>query len=249
MLSSNSLSLVILSFLLIAPIKKVTAQEIHSIHCWTACPSGVNQSNDVIFREIYTLSSNDETKLADWVAYVVRVENFDSGGKTARVWAADPWLGDAETLEPDDYKGANAALGTDRGHQAPLASFRSTKYWSYTNYLSNITPQDSDLNQGPWLQLENQERAWARDGFEVYVLTGPIHGKLFSRLPAADEEHSVPEGYWKSITLIRSGQKEGERNYLMPQSADRKSNYADWISSVERIESVTGLDLYPERDN
>ena len=33
------------------------------------------------------------------------------------------------TLEPADYRVANAALQTDRGHQAPLASFTGTDHW------------------------------------------------------------------------------------------------------------------------
>ena len=37
---------------------------------------------------------------------------------------ADPLLEDPETLEPADYKDANRVLKTNRGHQAPLASFK-----------------------------------------------------------------------------------------------------------------------------
>ena len=59
---------------------------------------------------------------------------------------------------PDDYTGANAALGTDRGHQAPLASFAGTDHWRDTNVLSNITPQASALSQGPWARLETRVR-------------------------------------------------------------------------------------------
>ena len=113
-------------------------------------------------RSIYVLSSNDTTKLADWVAYRVTEETI--GATAARKWKADPALADAETLEPDDYRDANAAHGTHRGHQAPLASFTSTADWETRNYLSNITPQKSDLNQGPWKGLENAVRDFANGG-------------------------------------------------------------------------------------
>lgn len=97
------------------------AQEIHSAHCLYGCPSGSPATNDLIVREIYVISSNDDTKFADWAAYVVTAETISRS--QTRTWKADPSLDDVETLEPDDYKGANAALKTDRGHQVPLASF------------------------------------------------------------------------------------------------------------------------------
>ena len=98
----------------------------------------VTHTNDLIIRDIYILSSNDDTKFADWVAYKITADTISSTKR--RTWRADPYLDDNERLEPDDYKDAHATIHTDRGHQAPLASFTGTEHWSDTNYLSNITP-------------------------------------------------------------------------------------------------------------
>ena len=119
-------------------------------------------------------SSAPTTRFADWVAY--RITKRSIGPTAARVWKPDPWLADNETLEPEDYRGAFAALKTDRGHQAPLASFTSTPTWEATNYLSNITPQKSALNRGAWVKLESSVRSLARspDTDAVYVMTGPL---------------------------------------------------------------------------
>ena len=46
----------------------------------------------------------------------------------------------------------------DRGHQAPLATFKG-KNWQETNYTTNITPQKPQLNRGVWLDLERYERS------------------------------------------------------------------------------------------
>ena len=43
--------------------------------------------------------------------------------------ATDKFLDDNETLEPSDYKKANADIKVDRGHMAPLASFANTIFW------------------------------------------------------------------------------------------------------------------------
>lgn len=117
-------------------------------HTLYGVPHGTPDSNKLIVRPIYVISNNSKTKFADWVAYRLDCDSASGDVKTRRQWKPDPALEDTDTLEPDDYKGAHATLHTDRGHQAPLASFKGTKCWHQTNYLSNITPQSSDLNQG-----------------------------------------------------------------------------------------------------
>ena len=56
-----------------------------------------------------------------------------------------------------------------------------------TNYLSNITPQRSPLNQGPWRILEDRIRDVTADYDAVYVLTGPLYERTMPALPGADD--------------------------------------------------------------
>ncbi len=58
--------------------------EVHTFHCLNGCPVGAPATNDLVVREIYTLSSNDLTKLADWVAYRVTRESI--GQSRDRDW-------------------------------------------------------------------------------------------------------------------------------------------------------------------
>ena len=192
----------------------VAAQEIHADLCLHGCPSGSPITNDIVIRDIYILSSNDATKFADWVAY--RVTREAIGRSESRNWKSDPWLADNETLEPPDYTGANAALGTDRGHQAPLASFTSTDSWRTTNYLSNITPQESALNQGVWVDLETAVRTLAerQASNAVYVITGPLYERQMPALPQADEDHRVPSGYWKIIATETANGSRSRPSFL-----------------------------------
>lgn len=158
---------------------------IHSAaHCLYGYPKGSPRGSDIIVHEVYILSSNDLTKLADWVAYRVTANTI--GPSQSRNWRKGPLLATHETLEPNDYRNASEALGTDRGHQAPLASFSGTPNWADTNLLSNITPQANSLNQGAWARLEETIRRLARqDGVAaVYVMTGPIYERAMPQLPA-----------------------------------------------------------------
>ncbi|NES68900.1 MAG: DNA/RNA non-specific endonuclease [Okeania sp. SIO2D1] len=162
-------------------------------------PTGTPETNDFICREAYALSSNDETKFADWVAYRVTAAQLRCETPDQRDWEADPAIAPSETLEPNDYQGTGRA-GYDRGHQAPLASLKCLN-WREANYLSNITPQNPELNRGPWKELEEYERSLAKKHGEIFVITGPAYEEEMGKLPGADENHLIPSGYWKILYL------------------------------------------------
>ena len=243
---SHAFSLAVCVLILVAFLTiPASAQEIHADLCMYGCPSGSPATNDIIIRDVYILSSNDSTKFADWVAYRVTKSTISKTQK--RTWKPDPWLTDDETLEPEDYDGAFAALKTDRGHQAPLASFTATPSWKATNYLSNITPQKSELNQGPWKKLEDAVRALAKkpDTNAVYVMTGPLYERKMPVLPKADESHEVPSGYWKIISMEKNGTIKVAA-FLFDQKTERRAEFCEekFITSTRIIESKTSLNFF-----
>ena len=221
------------------------AVELHTELCLYGCPAGAAQTNDVIVRPIYVLSSNDSTKFADWVAY--RVTENSIGPTASRRWKADHVLAEVETLEPRDYRGANRALGTDRGHQVPLASFTGTPHWETTNLLSNITPQRSALNQGPWRVLEEAVRDLAKRRGEdgAFVMTGPLFEQVMPSMPGADEDHRVPSGYWKVVAVDDGGDTK-VAGFVFGQGTGRDASHCEdeHLATVREIESRTGLDFF-----
>ena len=90
------------------------ANEIRSKHLPFGLPTGTDATNDLVFRSCYVLSSNDETKFADWVAY--RLSLTELGGEVAldRNFKSDPLIDPDETIELADYSGANTAFDYQR---------------------------------------------------------------------------------------------------------------------------------------
>jgi endonuclease G len=218
--------------------------EIHCKHYIHGIPYGTPDTNDLIIRDGYALSSNDRSKFADWVAYRLEPWMLDGETDAGRDWVADPWLSDEETLEPDDYLGAYETINTDRGHQAPLADFRGTPYQHETNYLSNVTPQRSVLNRGPWKTLEDEIRSFVRAGNVIYVITGPYYdGRMKDRLPGADEEHTVPNGYWKIIMRHPNLDWLDVIAFVFPQDIPGGTDYRDYVSSIDEVERTSELDF------
>ncbi|MEA1015579.1 DNA/RNA non-specific endonuclease [Sphingosinicella sp. LY1275] len=236
-----SFFLALLALIPTAPAAAAEA-ELHTFHCLHGCPVGAPATNDTIVREIYTLSSNDITKLADWVAYKVTPATI--GASESRNWAKDPWLSNDETLSPAEYTGAPAALHIDRGHQAPLASFSGTPSAADTNILANITPQASALNQGPWVRLENQERALAQQsGKAVFVYTGPLFERMMKPLPGTTKMHRVPSGYWK-VVATEDGRMTG---FLFDQATPKAASHCAGRTSLEQIQLRARLILFPTK--
>lgn len=214
--------------------------ELHTFHCLHGCPIGAADIDDIIVREIYTLASNDLTKMADWVAY--RVTPTSIGPSGDRKWAADPWLDPDEALEPDDYEGAPRALGIDRGHQAPLAGQSGTPFAADTNILSNITPQGAALNQGAWQRLEARENDLSRaENIAVYVVTGPLFERVMPPMPRTDERHRVPSGYWK-VLVTQDGRLAA---FIMDTAAPRDLDHCAARVTLDEVELRSRLGFFP----
>lgn len=212
--------------------------------CFGTCPTGSPAKNTVLARNHYTLSNNPETKFADWVAY--KITKSSMGDIDQRNWAKDPELAANDTLRPADYAGASTALGVDRGHQAPLASLSGLSDWRVLNYLSNITPQSTPLNQGPWKALEMAERDFARSfsNPNVYVITGTLYERDMKPMPKPKLPHVVPSGYWKVIA-VEDGDSVKTATFIMHQDTKRSVDYCNFVVTLGDVEERTNLKLFP----
>jgi endonuclease G len=221
--------------------------EIHNKHFIYGIPKGTPASNDLIIRDIYALSSNDQRKFADWVCYYLTPHETFGTLDLEREWRNDPWLDKDETLEgkpskKDDYKCAYNALKYDRGHLAPIGSFKGSRFASQANFYSNITPQKENLNKGPWKRLEEKVRLLVEKYGHAWVMTGPLYENDMPPLPNADETHIVPSGYWKIIVVIDSGNIQVAA-FIMEQDVARNSKVIDHLVKVDDVESRSGLDF------
>jgi endonuclease G len=229
-------------------VATVTAQFVENGKsiCLYGCPTGAPEGNHVIERSIYVLSNNPDTKFADWVGYVVSTETI--GTTQRRVWHVDPDLLPTETLSPKDYKGIRDALQMDRGHQAPLASLTGMPDWAMADYLSNITPQTIDLNEGAWEDLERAERKLAKgQAIVVHSITGTLYERDMPKLPNSHLDHKVPSGYWKIVTVLKDNHLHTAA-FIMEQNTPRQADPCDYAVTIQVIETRSHLHFFPKLD-
>ena len=227
---------------------------------------------DLVVRDLYALSSNDATKLADWVGYRLTVSEVAGEAESRdleRAWRMDPWLDAAETLDPDPPGPGGdpyTRSGYQRGHLAPLAAFVGSPAAPTVNVFSNIVPQRGGLNGGPWEGVEaavrglvlrraalaESRRPAGHRGFPdrddraaVWVLSGPLYERPMPPLQT-DVPHAVPSAFWTVVAVMDGWGPDGLRVAAFAFDQDAYfPDPLDNLTTVDDVERRSGLDLFP----
>lgn len=250
------------------PVGPPPVPEVHAEHFFYGYPIGTPITNDLVVRDLYALSSNDGTKFADWVAYRLTVREVAGVAESAdleRNWRMDPWLGADETLDPDPaLADPYRASGYDRGHLVPLAAVVGSASAPEVNVYSNVVPQRSGLNRGPWEEIEAAVRALVlrraehalvrrppgHRGFPqpddlaaVWVLSGTLYERPMDSLRTA-LPHVVPSGFWTVVAVQDDWEPASVRvaAFVLDQDAFAPDPLGDLVS-VDEVEQRSGLDL------
>jgi len=216
-------------------------------------PLGAPASNPMVIRDLYALSLNGQTKLADWVCYYLTPHETRGTLDLDRKWRNDPWLKKGEALEAspqDDYDGVKDQK-IDRGHMAPLASFKGSRFASQVNFYSNIVPQKSALNGGPWKQLEDKVRGLVDKSGQVWVMSGPLYERDLPSLPKATKPHKVPSGFWMIVVAAKDENPQKPEDlsvaaFILDQDTPGKYNPGEGLVSVDEVENRSKLNFFWE---
>lgn len=135
--------------------------------------------------------------------------------------------------------------GYDRGHMTPhyAIATRFPDQAHSTFLLSNILPQRPELNRGLWADLESIiARKYGQAG-DVWVIIGPI----YDQRPAQTLTGlvSVPTRFFHIIYTNTDGGIKALA-FIFPQKPEPGSHLDDYLSSIERIEHLTGLSFAPD---
>ena len=218
-------------------------------------PTDNDPSDDfIVRRDQYTSSYNAARGHPNWVSYDLEATHFGAGDR-CDCFTHDPALPNSFTvLKTSDYTGAGTAagFGIDRGHLA--RSFDRTSGTldnAFTYYFTNIMPQASDNNQGPWAILENFLGDQARNANkEVYIIAG---GSGSQGTVKNEGKITIPSHTWKVAVIM--DRNEGLANIvdyrdveviavIMPNVAGiRNVDWHTYITTVDAVEALSGYDL------
>lgn len=211
------------------------------------------RANYLVEREPYALAYNADKGIANWVS-----------------WHLDAtWLGTAErqdNFRPDEalpmgwYRATPSHYtnsGFDRGHLCPSGDRTGSQSDNQaTFFMTNIIPQASDNNQGPWQELEAYCRTLVEQGNELYIIAGGLGeggtGKNGLANALADGKIQVPAFTWKVILVLESGENDLSRintstrliTVLMPnRQGVRQKSWGTYRISGDELEMKTQYDF------
>lgn len=195
------------------------------------------KQGQVIHRTGYTLAYDAKTRTPQWVAW--ELTKMETQGTVER----------SNDFQPDpDVKGAKVVTkdyshsGYDRGHMAPAADMKwSKKAMMESFYMSNICPQDHNLNTSDWSELENKSRQWARRYGKVYIVCGPIYnGKRNEYI--GDHRVKVPDAFFKVVLINEKKKQRAMGFYFENEAGERKLQ--EYLVPVDHLEQLTGMDFF-----
>ena len=219
----------------------------YSHHWWGALPA----SKKLLIHDIFIISFDPDKQLAEWTAYRLSPSVVWGELKSERKYKTDPLF--PESLSYKDYAGASdcdkkVKRGYDKGHLAPLGSFKGSLFSYQAQYLTNIAPQKRDLNQGAWQRLESYIRSFVKTGKEVKILTGPLYEKSIAPCwkQAQGKLTQIPSHYWKLVSFKKKSYIH-TCSVIMPQEARRTDLPKKFVRSLEELSKKTKLSFFEKK--
>lgn len=202
-------------------------------------------SSEIIERICYTLSYNRTTRQPNWVMW-------ELDGDHVMKRKDDVWNEYHEDFDIEDIYRANlsdyASSGYDRGHMCPGGDCN----WNgdgrdETFLLSNMCPQNPNLNRGDWKEIEIACRKWAKTYGSIYIVCGPIFFKSQEHERIGPNRIPVPEAFFKVILYTGTSSPKGIGFICRNTDGNRKKDF--YVNSIRQVERVTGYKFFVNLDD
>lgn len=198
-------------------------------------------TNLVVRHDFYTLSYDEDSEQAEWVAYELKKEYLKNNDYKRPYFIDDPKVASG-SANWSNYKKS----GYDKGHLCPAGDMEfDVKAYNETFFTSNISPQNHEFNAGIWNRLEQKVRYWAGRYDGVYVITGGVITPFLGTI--GREGVAVPELFYKIILDRRGGQYK-MIGFLIPNKPSDKALF-HYVVAVDSIEKMTGIDFFPSLED
>ena len=186
----------------------------------------------------HTLSYNEEDRIPNWVAWELRATELHGNLDRKEGFSPDPAVKGRQAYD-SDYKGS----GWDRGHMAPSGDMKwSSQALEECYYLSNICPQNHNLNAGLWNDLEKQTRYEAKYYGRVWVVCGPVPNEI-GKAVIGRNHVKVPARFFKALLARRKDGTYASVGFIFPNEPGAGRTLKDFAKTVDELEKQIGMDL------
>lgn len=220
--------------------------------------AGTSSTNYYLSKPDFSLSYNNNTGTANWVSWHL------SSAWTGNTPRCNCFKRDNDL--PSSFFRATSSdytnSGFDRGHLCPSADRNGSEDSNEnTYYMTNIAPQAPDNNQRSWANFENYLRSLTLEGNEVHIIAGVVGSGGTGRNGFASSidggNITVPDSFWKVALILPNGSNDINRVTTstrviainVPNDQGISTDWTQFRTSVNSIESLTGYDLFENINN
>ena len=222
---------------------KMTCEQDLYLVGYPIIPDTISSVN--IERVCYSVSYNTTTRQPNWVMWQLSGNHVTK--RKAGVWN--------EYREDNDIDKKYRAMlsdyvssGYDRGHMCPGGDCNwNDKGRDETFLLSNMCPQNPNLNRGDWKEIEIACRQWAKKYGCIYIVCGPIFFKSQEHEKIGSNQIPVPEAFFKVVLCPDSISPKGIGFICRNTDGNRKKDF--YVNSIKEVERITGYKFFPELDD
>lgn len=201
-----------------------------------------NMQEQIISRLAYTVSYNKSLRLPNWVAW--HLSSAHTKGKFKRTEMK--FEEDVTVPKPRATNWDYVQSGYDRGHMCPSGDNRWSEQAQRESFIyTNCCPQRHSLNSEEWEELESRCRHWANVYGDIYIVCGPMFTKK-ERKTIGKNRIAVPDAFFKVV--LRMGKSPAALGFIY-QNEGNTGDMASHVCTVDKIESLTGIDFFPALDN
>ena len=194
-------------------------------------------SEQILVNKAFVTSYNKDTRNPNWSSWKLTSEHTDG------IYSRDneSFFEDERVVTPravpSDYRGS----GYDRGHMCPAADNRWDKTAMHESFaMTNVCPQDRDLNKNTWNEIEQLCRRWAREYGVIYIVCGPLYYNHQVKSIGMNKI-VVPDGFFKVV--LRTGNEPYGIGFICDNQSDEEREVLH-VTTIKMIEDITGYSFW-----
>ncbi len=198
-----------------------------------------DRPEQILKRTGYMVSYNKDMRLPNWVAWHLTAAHTKGTSKRN----GKKFEEDTEVPSPRATHQDYVRSGYDRGHMCPAGDNKwSDRAMEESFLMTNICPQDPNLNRGDWNEMENACRAWAEKYDDLVIVAGPIFYKG-SHKKIGKNKVVVPEAFFKVVFTMNNGNPKAVGFIYKNNKGNRPKD--SYVNSIDQVERITGIDFFP----
>ncbi len=202
----------------------------------------INNSDIILVYNAFVINYNTKWLIPNWVAYELTADESTGDVPRENGFSMDLAFNGPQAMR-EDYSNS----GWDKGHMAPAADMKWSKVAMKESFnLTNICPQNHDLNGKDWQTLEKMSRDWSIKYGRIWIVCGPyVLSNKYGTI--GEREVTVPDGFFKAI-LRKEGNDWHSIGFVF-ENDSHKQAVKDAVVSVNDLELLVGYDLFTNLDN